>query len=478
MTPDPTAPDAATHDAATHDAATHDAATHDAATHDRSARVPAASDPGVADPAGGQPSGLAAGEPSGLALQPFAATRYSDPGRLEALTSPAYDLIEPAERAKLGAADPHSIVHLTLPTFGVEDAARRLALWRREGVLRTDPTPALFVYEMAEIAGGPPTRGWIGAVVIPPREPPGMPDGSASIVPHEATVEAVVTDRLRLRAATRADLEPIVLAHDGEPGAADALARLHVEVSPPIIDLVDGAGVRHRIWRVEEPGQVAAVCADMAARRAVIADGHHRYASATADRDTKNRGVPGDPGPAGRILALLVPTGLHGPRVQAIHRVVPGLSLAGAASAAADAFQVDPVGPFTEREAEGLLDTAADTLLLVTDGTDWLRLTRPQRRTLVGRPEWQDLDVALVDAGLIAQRWDAAASVLLRHAVGPAIVTARQCGGVAVLLRPTRASTILDLAAHGVLMPRKSTFFVPKPRTGLLMRCFADEPDG
>ncbi len=94
------------------------------------------------------------------------------------------------------------------------------------------------------------------------------------------------------------------------------------------------------------------------------------------------------------------------------------------------------------------------------------------------RPEWQDLDVALVDAGLVAERWDAAASVLLRHAVGPAIATARQCAGVAVLLRPTRASTILDLAAHGVLMPRKSTFFVPKPRTGLLMRCFADEPDG
>jgi uncharacterized protein (DUF1015 family) len=434
---------------------------------------PAAPDPGVVDPATQQPNGLV--------LRPFAATRYSDPARLEALTSPAYDLIEPAERAQLGAADPHSIVHLTLPTFGVEDAARRLALWRRDGVLRTDPTPALFVYEMAEVAGGPPTRGWIGAVVIPPRVPAGMPNRSAPIVPHEATVGAVVLDRLRLRAATEADLEPIVLAHDGEPGAADAVARLHVHGSPPIIDLVDGGGVRHRIWRVDEPEQVAAVCADMASRRAVIADGHHRYASATADRDMKvreNGDQRGAPGAAGRILALLVPTGLHGPRVQAIHRVVPGLSLAGAASTAADAFQVDAVGPFTERQAEGLLDTASDTLLLVTDGTDWLRLTRPQRRKLVERAEWQDLDVALVDAGLIAERWDAAASVLLRHAVGPAIATARQCGGVAVLLRPTRASTILDLAAHGVLMPRKSTFFVPKPRTGLLMRCFADEPDG
>jgi uncharacterized protein (DUF1015 family) len=417
-------------------------------------------------------------QPTGLALRPFTATRYSDPERLEALTSPAYDLIEPAERAKLGAADPHSIVHLTLPTFGVEDAARRLALWRRDGVLRTDPTPALFVYEMAEVAGGSPTRGWIGAVVIPPGGPAGAPgDAAPPIVPHEATVAAVVADRLRLRVATGADLEPIVLAHDGEPGDADAIARLHVAGSPPIIDLVDGGGARHRVWRVDEPDQVAAVRSDMATRRAVIADGHHRYASATAHRDIRLRDGSA-PGAADRILALLVPTGLHGPRVQAIHRVIPGLSLERAATGVADAFQVDPVGPLTEREANDLLEAAGDTLLLVTDGTDWLRFTRPQRRTLVAQAEWEDLDVALVDAGLIADRWDAAGSVLLRHAVGPAIETARQCDGIAVLLRPTRASTILDLAARGVLMPRKSTFFVPKPRTGLLMRCFADEPDG
>ncbi len=409
------------------------------------------------------------------------ATRYRDPARLLALTSPAYDLIDPLERAKLAGADPHSIVHLTLPTFGADDAARRLALWRRDRVLRVDPGSALFVYEMAEAAGAPPTRGWIGAVAIPLRTP-GNPE-PAPIVAHEATVAAVVADRLRLRVATDADLEPIVLAHDGEPGDADTVARMHVADSPPIIDLVDGGGVRHRIWRVAEPEQVAAVCADMACRRAVIADGHHRYASATAHREMNHRDANDPdmreaPKAVDRILALLVPTGLHGPRVQAIHRVVPGLTLARAAATAADAFQVDPVGPLTEQQAEGLLETAADTLLLVTDGTGWLRFTRPERTSLVARAEWRDLDVALVDAGLVADRWAASESVLLRHSVGAATATALQADGVTVLLRPTRAATVLDLAARGVLMPRKSTFFVPKPRTGLLMRCFADEPDG
>jgi hypothetical protein len=403
--------------------------------------------------------------PVGLALHPFAATRYRDPARLQALTSPAYDLIDPIERAQLAGADPHSIVHLTLPTFGADDAARRLALWRREEVLRVDPASALFVYEMAETcgAGRAATRGWVGAVGIP-RGPAPRP-----VIPHEATVAAIVADRQRLRIATEADLEPIVLAHGGEPADADAIARHHVAERPPIIDLADGAGVRHRVWRVDDPGEVAAVCADMGTRRAVIADGHHRYAGAAAQRGA---------GAAGRILALLVPTGAHGPRVEAIHRVVPGVSLGRVAATASGVFDVEPTGPLTGRHTEKLLHAAADTLLLVTDGTDWLRLTRPQRSALVARAEWRELDVALADVGLIEERWNAAASVRLHHSVDTAVAAALQSDGVAVLLRPTPAATILDLAARGVLMPRKSTFFVPKPRTGLLLRCFADDVGG
>ena len=65
----------------------------------------------------------------------------------------------------------------------------------------------------------------------------------------------------------------------------------------------------------------------------------------------------------------------------------------------------------------------------------------------------------------------------LDHAERRAELTAGERAGVAVLVRPTSAATVLEVAARGVLMPRKSTFFVPKPRTGLVMRCFVDEPD-
>ena len=293
------------------------------------------------------------------------------------------------------------------------------------------------------------------------------------VSPHEATVPAAVADRLALLAATQADLEPIVLTHDGAPGAADELAHRVVAEHAPVVDLTDEGGVRHRLWRVAEPAQIEAVTADFSRRRAVIADGHHRWASYVQHQSAVSGAGPWDRG-----LALLVPTVAHGPRVQSIHRVVPGLALARAAVEAADAFRVEQAEP--PADAWDLLASASDSLVLLTDGTRWMRLTEPDRPLLLrGAPAgWHDLDVALVDAGLVEDRWHATDSVLLRHSVESALAAARETAGIAVLVRPTPAATVLDLAARGVLMPRKSTLFVPKPRTGLVLRCFADEPFG
>lgn len=401
--------------------------------------------------------------PTGLDVRPFVATRYRDPAQLPHLTSPAYDLIPPAERERLAEADEHSIVHLTLPTFGAEDAARRLASWRRDGTFVVDDRPALYVYDLAE-EGRVSTRGWVAAVGLP---------AAGVVSPHEATVPAAVADRLALREATCADLEPVVLTHDGEPGAADELAHRVVAQQPPLLDLTDDGGVRHRLWRVAAREDVSAVRADFAARRAVIADGHHRWASCL-----QHQAETAGAGPWDRGLALLVPTVPHGPRVQSIHRVVPGLTLDDAVAAASDAFRTGPADP--PADAWHLLESAPQSLVLLTDGARWVRLTDPDRPLLLrGAPaSWRDLDVALVDSGLVDARWHATDRVLLRHSVAAAVAAARESRGVAVLVRPTPAAAVLDLAARGVLMPRKSTLFVPKPRTGLVLRCFADDAAG
>ena len=44
--------------------------------------------------------------------------------------------------------------------------------------------------------------------------------------------------------------------------------------------------------------------------------------------------------------------------------------------------------------------------------------------------------------------------------------------GTAVIANPAAFSTVREIAGHGEKMPRKSTSFAPKPRTGLVMRTF------
>ncbi len=502
-------------------------------------------------------------------MAPFVATRYADPERLAAYTAPAYDLIEPAERARLTSADPRSIVHLTLPTFGAEDAAARLAAWREDGTLAVEHRSALYVYELAGPGPERATRGWVGAVAFAP--PP-------VVAPHEATVAAVVADRRALRDATHADLEPVVLAHNGAQGPAAALARRIVAERVPDADLTDDAGVRHRLWRVADPTEIAAVRADLATRHAVIADGHHRWTAAFGSRGLPTAPDPAARGPAAvhdpdlvgsatgaaspaagtadparaaqaavaadaaashgvadraagpsasdgvadaadcaavdaadcaavdaadcaavdaagapaahgaaeaaepvagaaashsaaahRVLALIVPAGEHGPQVRAIHRVLPDTPLD---QIDVRHFRCDPVGPLRAAVAADLLAEATESLVLLTDGDRWLRLTEPDPDTAGVPAAWRGLDVALVDVLLVAKR----PTVVLRHTVAAAVDEARRARGVALLVRPTATATVLEVAARGVLMPRKSTFFVPKPRTGLVMRCFVDQP--
>ena len=493
--------------------------------------------------------------------------------RLAAYTAPAYDLIEPAERARLTSADPRSIAHLTLPTFGAEDAAARLAAWRADGTFTVESAAALYVYDLAGPGPEPSTRGWVGAVALAP---------PTVVAPHEATVAAVVADRRALRAATHADLEPVVFAHGGPPGPAAALAAQIVAARPPDADLTDDVGVRHRLWRVADPAELATVRADLARRHAVIADGHHRWAAATRPPDSAGLGdspaaarqaavsgaavapartatagdaagrpgsrggesgggesggatssgagsggvTPGGAGSggaassgagsaraaspdavacgaaglgagsaggkgsgsagsaggegsggigsaaaadaaAGRVLALVVPAGEHGPQVRAIHRVLPGTTLD---RLDVRRFRSAEVGPLTAAGAEELLAATTRLLVLATDGERWWRLTEPDAAT-VAPAAWRELPVGLVDVLLVGER-----AVVLRHSVAAALDEARRSGGVALLVPATPTATVLDLAARGVLMPRKSTFFVPKPRTGLVLRCFADQP--
>ncbi|MBA3418649.1 MAG: DUF1015 family protein [Geodermatophilaceae bacterium] len=425
------------------------------------------------------PAGSSVSSPPGLELSPFRAVRYTTRDRsvLARLTSPAYDLIDPEGREALERTDPHNVVRLILPRAdpgGGHDrysqAARTLAAWREHGILAADAQPGLYVYEMTD--GSTSTRGLVGAV--------GLADPAAGIIlPHEDTMPGPVADRLALTTATSANFEPIVLVYDG---GGEATEVVHGRVSdPPLISMTGADGVTHRVWPVVDATTIARIAADLAGHTAVIADGHHRYASyLLQQRHCHAKGA--GPGPWDRGLAYLVATGAHGPQVQAIHRVLPALPLARAVESVARVMKVRPVS-LSADGAEGLLAAQPRTCFLLTDGRSWYLLTDPdpaavdaavQRRRSAA---WRTLDVTIAHHLLIRSVWkvsDDEAGVSFGHDVASTLAAVRG-GGTALLLRPTPAESVLAVARNGERMPRKSTLFVPKPRNGLLLRAYAEE---
>jgi uncharacterized protein (DUF1015 family) len=427
----------------------------------------------------------ASGAATGLEVRPFRALTYRqrEPEHLARVSSPAYDLVTPSGRDRLADADPYNIVRLILPRVDLaasardgnpvlgsaEQAAAALRQWEADGILDRDQEPALWLYELTPPDGAPPTVGWLGAVALPP-------PGSGAVLPHEDTYPVAVEGRRALLAATRTDLEPIVLAHDPEPTVAE-LTRA-ARRGEPTLTVRDTDGVGHRLWRVTDPALLERLTAALRGTGAVIADGHHRFAAATAHARSHPRFSGAD-----AVLALVTPMGPGGLRVAPIHRVVPELPMDEAVAAAARGFRVTELSASTDQAAieatvQRWLDTKDGTGFLLTDGSRLVAVTEPTPDVVATVPQeapaaWRRLDVVLAHHGLIGHLWgrsDDPDSVVIAHSVDEAVRTARERAGVALLLRAPSPADVAAVARAGARMPRKSTLFVPKPRTGLVLR--------
>lgn len=414
----------------------------------------------------------------GLQLIPFRGLRYvpEQVGSLAAVTSPPYDVVvRPDGLLHLESADPHNIVRLILPQADTaaarhEQAAATLNRWLAEGVLAPDADPALYVYEQRndEIL----QRGVIGALAL--SEP-----ADGIVLPHEDVMADVVEDRADLMRTTAAHLEPLLLTYRSDGDATGTTAVIERTVHrPPLLATTTEDGYSHRLWAVTDPADRAEIETDLAGRQALIADGHHRWA--TYLRLQQEHTVPG---PWDFGLVLLVDTARYPLRVRSIHRLLRGLPVADALGSLSGLFRVRTVEGPLPHALDVLADAAAqgNAFLLAGDGGFHL-VDRPDEALLArtvpaDRPAaWRTLDATVLHSVLLDHIWripDDPAHIAYIHDTAAAVEQAERHGSTAVLMHPVREEVVRDLARQGVTMPRKSTSFGPKPATGLVLRSLA-----
>jgi uncharacterized protein (DUF1015 family) len=409
-------------------------------------------------------------------LFPFPGLRYqlgALDADLGALTAPPYDVIDEEGRARLEAADPHNAVRLILPRDVepgdcYQQAQATFDAWQAEGILAPDE-PHLYVYRMSftDEAGAPRRMtGVIGALELSPPE-------AEEVVPHEKTLKKAKSDRLDLLRAVRANLDP-VWALSPSP-----------ELSPLFEPVIAGGGaaascvdedrVEHCLFPVR--GDIAdEIRRVISEAPLLIADGHHRYETALAYQEEQRAAGVGDPG-ADRIMALVVELADDQLMVRPIHRVMRGAS--GNFKVRLNSVgDIAPLGANTPENVKNLLAEMERTESMgLIDGpgiallTPKLDVLRPGLEPLA-KP-LRDVPAVLLNVMLnrIAMSIELPEEIDYRHdALAVAAMVAKGAADAAVLLRAPTVDQIAAVADAGARMPPKTTFFQPKPLTGLVFR--------
>jgi uncharacterized protein (DUF1015 family) len=330
---------------------------------------------------------------------------------------------------------------LTRPGRDYKRAARTFHDWMDAGILAADP-PSMYVHEVR--FGGRRRRDLIAALRLRPYE-------DRVVLPHERTHSGPKEDRLALLRATNVSFEPLWFLYEGRGSGL-----------PQIIDVVSGRvpavvfkgpeETEHRLWVISDPALHAAVRAALIPLPVLIADGHHRYETSLAHAEE----VGGGADAASRFtLALLTDLDDPGLEVLPTHRVLKvGVAVTGgedkasleatlaalrgrvAAGAYRDhRFQVLPLEG--ELALVELHSQVIDNILGKRKPEDFLLYTRDPEEAV----QW-------VDEGV---------------------------GAAAFFLDAPDLRGVLKLAREGKTLPQKSTYFHPKPPSGMVL--FKLDPD-
>jgi len=421
---------------------------------------------------------------------PFEGVRYNSGKikRLSRVVAPPYDVIPPEMQDKLYLAHPNNVVRLILNKIGKGDtaksnrytrAAKFFNSWLRDKILVQDAEKSFYIYSQAYTYNGKRiTRtGFVGLMELDMT--------GKHVLPHENTLAAPKTDRLNLLREVRANLSPIFVLYDDKTRKLVTEMTKFASKNKPVID-VNFEGVQNRMWKLSDKAAIKNLERFMADKDIFIADGHHRYEVARmyAKEIVALRMSGSLKKSAKYLMVYFVESGERMLTVLPAHRLVK------------DIGQVTAGGILKRLERCFAIEKAKDLGAMMSKlgksgphsfgiynseaGFHIVRLKdlKESDNIISGKPKaWRRLDVSILHL------------FILQHLLGisddddniefvkdPAEAARAVKGGkfkIAFFLNPTKITEVKEIARLGERMPRKATYFYPKPLSGLVINKLA-----
>jgi uncharacterized protein (DUF1015 family) len=404
------------------------------------------------------------------AVFPFQPYRYHErAGRLEDLVTQPYDKISPEMQARYLRLSPHNLVRIILGERLPDDnaaanvytrAARHFCEWIDAGILQREQEPALFAYfqEFTEPDTGERLvrKGFIGLGAVE--------DYSGGVVHrHERTLSGPKQDRLELLRHTRAHFGQIFMLYPDPSGEIDSILD-RVSRDAPLAALADEYKASHRLWKIAGPAVIARIQEQMAPKKLLIADGHHRYETALAFRNEHPELEDGR-----RVMMTFVNMHSPGLKILATHRLVSGVDAAGFREKAGRAFRIETLPDLDALRRAWREPHPALIRIGVAIGGEpgLLRLESVRRAGDLEVPFLHERilrDLLGIDEDAVREEQN------VRYVRGAEAAVGEVRSGaadIAFLLEPTPIDDVARIAFSGGVMPQKSTDFYPKLLSGL-----------
>jgi len=433
---------------------------------------------------------------------PFQAYRYNtarvDPAKV--LTQP-YDKITPAMAEKYAAASPYNLIPVEKGKGLPDDspgnnvytrAAKALEQWIRDGIIVRDAAPSVYAYfQEYTVPESSERRVRKGFIALGRVE-----DYSAGVVfRHEQTLSGPKADRLELLRHTKTHTGQLFMLYSDQAARVDALLDSKTQGKPEV-EIRDEYDVVHRLWPVSDPAAIQTIGREMADKKLVIADGHHRYETALAYRDAcRARAARADRNaPYEKVMMTLFNTTSKGLTILPTHRVVsnvPHFSFEAFRAALANAFdwrsypfantaqrrevyakfRDDLAGRAREQRAIGVYPGGAFHICLLKKDAN-LEVLLPG----VSAAQRQ-LDVVLLHRlvleqglGITADAVKTEKNITYEREMDAAIADVDQGRAqMCFLLNSVSVETVAEMAMAGEVLPQKSTDFFPKLMSGIAM---------
>ena len=220
-------------------------------------------------------------------IKAFRGLRYdtAKAGEIKTLITPPYDVITAQMQDGYYEANPYNIIRLEWGKKYAADtendnrytrAAADFTAWQQTGVLRRDDKPAFYLYRQQFTLNG---KVHVRSGFIASLRAEGYDSGN--VLPHEETLPKHKADRLDLMKSTFANFSPIFGLYAEEDRRVERLLNEAARSISPVIDVTDESQVQHILWKIDDAETVSAVEKLMSAQKIYIADGHHRYETAS-----------------------------------------------------------------------------------------------------------------------------------------------------------------------------------------------------